>query len=174
MLFSSQSSVHSDFRCYIPLSQNALNQLAHHMTSLSYHVITLPCHTLTPIAILNEYHQTLGSHNMKTLSYSLYQLKEIVNKTHSLLPTLEADVYDSQDDHETELERLLLKVHSSLQSVQLYLHGKLQYSVEIGDILTCIVNNTVPEVWLGEELSDDRQTETLIEFIQWVRQEHYY
>lgn len=111
---------------------------------------------------------------MKTMSYSLHQLKEIVNKIHSLLPTSEADVYDSQDDDETELERLLLKVRSSLQSVQLYLYGKLQYTIEVGDILTCIVNNTVPEVWLGEELSDNRQTETLIEFIQWVRQEHYY
>ena len=111
---------------------------------------------------------------MKTISYSVNQLKEIVNKIHSLLPRLEADVYDSQDDHETEYEQLLLTVHSTLQSVLLYLHGKLQYTVEVGDILACIVNNTVPEMWLGEELNDDRQTETLIEFIQWVRQEHYY
>ena len=111
---------------------------------------------------------------MKTISYSVNQLKKIVNKIHSLLPTLEADVYDSEDDHETEYDRLLLKVHSTLQSVQLYLHGKFQYTVEMGDILTCIVNNTVPEMWLGEEVNDDRQTETLIEFIQWVRQEHYY
>ena len=136
-------------------------------------VITLPCHTHSPITILNEYHQILGNHNMKTISYSVYQLKEIVNKIHSLLPRSEADVYDSQDDHETEYEQLL-KVHSNLQLEQLYLHGKLQYTVEVGDILVCIVNNIVPEMWLGEELNDDRQTETLIEFIQWVRQEHYY
>lgn len=151
-----------------------LTELQSHMTSSPYHVITLPSHTPPSAAArLHDYHIIIerGDNRINSHVHSSEEIKLIVNKVRSLLPKVRANIYDSQEERDSELETILHHAHVSLHLVQGYLQGDQPYTASVGQTVTSIITNQVPETWYSSHAERGR---SLVEFIQWIRQLYYY
>lgn len=178
---SFQKNCDSNFHCFIPLSMSHLLLLKSHITLSSCYVIALPT-VATPITksrVLQKYHMIIGDENIISKPLPIEELKLIVTKIHSLLPSVSEarlGIYDSQSNDNTDMDIILNKAHSSLILIQTYLQGNHPYTALIGLTINSLLVNEVPVVWPCELIKDhngDRIT-ALTDFIHWIRQLYYY